>query len=322
MLSRKKENRKRARRENVLDVKARSDSAGRRRLHIAGMAVLFCVGIVGGVWGAWQGGEYLLDRFVYENKSFSIAKIDIRSNGVITRERLLHWAGIAEGDNLIDLDLPAIKRNLELAPNIRSVSLERQLPNTLKIRVWERQPIARVVAVVPKTRSGRFTRMEYLLDAEGFVMLPVDPQWRVARARQREKALPMLVNLDPAELRVGQQVGSLGVRAALDLVIAFPGSPMLGEAMLTTIDVSAPTTLLVSDENGARITFGLENHALQLARWRLIRDRGTAQGLRIESLDVSISNNVPAVWRTAGEESPPESATANESTIPHRRTNV
>jgi hypothetical protein len=153
-------------------------------------------------------------------------------------------------------------------------------------------------------------------------MLPVDPQWRVARARQREKALPMLVNVDPSELRVGRQVGALSVRGALDLVLAFPKSPMFGEAMLATIDVSAPTTLLVSDENGARITFGLENHALQLARWRLIRDRGTAQGLRIDSLDVSISNNVPAVWRTAEESSTPENAAANESTIPHRRTNV
>ena len=100
-------------------------------------------GIIGSAWGVWKGGEYLLDRFVYENKSFAITKIDIRSNGVITRERLLQWAGVKEGDNLIDLDLPQLKRSLELAPNIRSVSLERQLPNVLKVRVWERMPAAR-----------------------------------------------------------------------------------------------------------------------------------------------------------------------------------
>jgi len=322
MLSRKKENKKRIRRENVLDVKARSESVSRRRVQVALMAVLFGVGIVGSAWGLWKGGEYVLDRFVYENESFSIARIDIRSNGVITRERLLQWAGVAEGDNLIDLDLPVIKRNMELAPNIRSVSLERQLPNVLKIRVWERKPVARVVAVSPGKGKDGLSRTVYLLDSEGCVILPVDPKWRVAKARQREKSLPLLVNLDPSELRIGQQVESLGVRAALDLAQAFPKSPMHGEAMITTIDVSAPTTLLVRDETGSRITFGLENHELQLVRWRLIRDRGAAQGLRIESLDVSISNNVPAVWRAAEHRSNLEPNTANESTTPHRRTNV
>ena len=321
MLNRKKENRKRARRENVLDVKARSDSVNRRRLHVAFMALSFCVGILGSAWGVWKGGEYLLDRFVYENKSFAITKIDIRSNGVITRERLLHWAGVKEGDNLIDLDLPQVKRSLELAPNIRSVSLERQLPNILKVRVGERTPVARVVVVAPRTDRGNFSRVEYLVDGEGFVMLPVDPKWRIASAREREKSLPLLVSLPPAELRVGRQIESLGARAALDLVRAFPRSPMFGETMLATIDVSAPTTLLVRDESGARITFGLEDHDLQFARWRLVRDRGAAQGLRIETLDVSIKNNVPAIWRAAeNTEAKPDAA--SESTKPHRRTNV
>ncbi len=321
MLSRKQENRKRRRKENVLDVKARSDTVTRRRAQIAFMAVTFCLGIIGSAWGIWRGGEYLLDRFVYQNQSFAIAKIEIRSNGVITRERLLSWAGVQPGDNLLDLDLPLIKRNLELAPNIRSVSLERQLPNVLKLRVWERQPVARVVVVIPRTDRGLFQRAEYLLDAEGYVMLPVDPRWRVAEAQDREKGLPQLLHVDPSELRVGEQVKSLGVRAALDLVRAFARSPMSGETMLATIDVSAPTTLLVRDESGSRITFGLDGHDLQFARWRLVRDRGAAQGLRIDTLDVSIKNNIPAIW-SAVEEAESQPIAANEPAKPYRRTNV
>lgn len=322
MLPRKKENRKRTKKENVLDVKARSDSTARRRAQIVVMALSFCLGIIGSAWGVWKGGEYLLNRFVYDNKSFAIRKIEIRSNGVITRERLLLWAGVREGDNLLELDLPGVKRNLELAPNIRSVSLERQLPNELKIRVWERQPVARYVAVLPRGERGAYQRIEYLLDAEGFVMLPINPQFRVAAAREREKSLPMLVNLAPAALRLGESVKGLTARSALLLIGAFPQSRMFGETMLKTIDVSAPTTLLVRDESGAQITFGLDRFETQLNRWRLVYDRGLAQGLRVESLDLSIQNNIPAIWRPVEKRAASDSNTAIEATKPNRKTNV
>lgn len=322
MLPRKKENRKRTKKDNVLDVKARSDSTSRRRAQFLFMAVSFSVGIIGGAWGIWKGGEFLLNRFVYDNKSFAIRKIEIRSNGVITRERLLQWAGVREGANLLEIDLPGVKHNLELTPNIRSVSLERQLPNLLKIRVWERQPVARYAAVLPRGEQGAYQRIEYLLDAEGFVMLPIDPRYRVATARERDKSLPMLINLDPAELRLGERVKGVTARSALQLIDVFPQSRMFTETRLKTIDVSAPTTLLVLDVNEAQITFGLERFEAQLNRWRLVYDRGLTQGLRVESLDLSIQNNIPAIWRPVEKRAATDSNSEIEATKPNRKTNV
>jgi hypothetical protein len=322
MLPRKKENRKRPKKENVLDVKARSDSTSRRRAQVVFMALSFFVGIVGSAWGIWKGGEYLLNRFVYESKSFAIQKIEIRSNGIITRERLLHWAGVKVGDNLLELDLPRVKTNLELAPNIRSVSLERKLPNVLKIRVWEHHPVARFVAVLPRGDNGSYQRMEYLLDAEGFVMLPIDPQYRIATAREREKSLPMLIKLDPAKLRLGARIEGLTVRSALQLIGTFPQSRMIKETMLKSIDVSAPTTLLVRDENGSQITFGFDRYENQLNRWKLVYDRGLSHGLRIQSLDLSIQNNIPAIWRPVEKSARSHSKPAIEATKPNRKTNV
>src|SRR5580692_6029024 len=54
------------------------------------------------------------------------------------------WTGVKEGANLIGLDLASVKRNLELVSVIDSVSVERVLPHTLRVRVTERQPIAQV----------------------------------------------------------------------------------------------------------------------------------------------------------------------------------
>jgi cell division septal protein FtsQ len=58
----------------------------------------------------------------------------------------MRWSGVREGENLLGLDLARVKRDLELVPLIRSAAVERVPPNTLRIRVSEREPLARVLA--------------------------------------------------------------------------------------------------------------------------------------------------------------------------------
>ncbi len=92
----------------------------------------------------WRIGEVALNAFVYENADFAIQQIDVQTDGVIAPDQLRRWTGVKPGANLIALDLAAVKRNLELVSAIDSVSVERVLPRTLKIRVTERDPIAQV----------------------------------------------------------------------------------------------------------------------------------------------------------------------------------
>jgi hypothetical protein len=53
-------------------------------------------------------------------------------------DQLRRWAAVRLGDNLLALDLPSVKRNLELVSVIRSVAIERALPHTLRISVTAR----------------------------------------------------------------------------------------------------------------------------------------------------------------------------------------
>jgi hypothetical protein len=136
----KRENKNRNRRVgrgHVLDVKLRSDQIRATRMRLMSIACAVVFGTVFGLYLIWRTGELALDKFVYENPDFAIQNVEVHTDGVIAPQQLRRWSGVRIGSNLITLDLAAVKRNLELVSAIDSVSVERVLPQTLKIRVTE-----------------------------------------------------------------------------------------------------------------------------------------------------------------------------------------
>ena len=80
-------------------------------------------------------------------KSLPIKSIEIESDA-LSREWVLNYLGL-DGDetpNLLGLDLGSLKERLELQPQVSSVKIARQLPDTLYIAIEEREPIAKVLA--------------------------------------------------------------------------------------------------------------------------------------------------------------------------------
>src|SRR5260221_6236302 len=174
---------------HVLDVKLRSDQvrATRMRMITVTCAVLF--GTLLGLFLLWRTGECALNKFLYENSTFAIQNVEVQTDGVIAPEQLRQWSKVKPGANLIALNLAAVKRSLELASMIDSVSVERILPRTLKIRVTERKPVAQVN--VPRAgASGGIAFSILQLDADGFVMQPLDTRQRVVALSQFGAQLP------------------------------------------------------------------------------------------------------------------------------------
>ena len=295
---REKKNR-RLSRGHVLDVKLRSGQvrATRTRLVAVAFAVLF--GTVFGLYLFWRTGEWALNYFVYENPEFAIRHIDVQTDGVILPEQLRSWAGVKSGDNLLALDLATVKRNLELVPMIESVSVERVLPRTLRIRVNEREPVAQVN--VPTTdASGKIVVTVFKLDADGYVMQPLDPRLSVMPLAQVSDQLPVIIGLNAFQLQPGRRMDSPQLQAALQLVTAFNSSPMAGLVDLQRIDVSAPEVLVATTAQGSEISFGLDDFPRQLRRWREIYDVGQRMNKAIASLNLAVPNNIPARWMDGG----------------------
>jgi hypothetical protein len=200
--------------------------------------------------------------------------------------------------------LGRVKRNLEMVPALASVTVERVLPKTLRIRVSEREPILQVS--VPRFNAqGQMEATIFHIGTDGVVMQPLDPRQRVKPFLQPDEALPLLSGLKLMDLQPGQPITSPAAQAALKLALEFGFSPMAGLVDLKRIDVSTPDEIVVTTAQGSEVTFGLDNVDHQLRRWREIHDLGVRTRRNVASIDLAVSNNVPVRWLEAKVVPPP-----------------
>ena len=302
----------------MLDVKLRSDQVRAARLRTATLSLLLLGGTALGIGILWRAGEAALNVLVYQNSDFAIQHIDVQTDGVIAPDQLRRWSGVNPGQNLIGLDLAEVKRNLEMVPSIASVSIERVLPHTLKIRVAERHPVAQV-NIPHLNAAGGIAFSDFQLDADGVVTQPLDPRVCAAPPAQARGQLPVIEGLNVYQLQPGHAVDLPQARAALQLISEFGRSPMAGLDGLRRIDVSAPGVIIVTTAEGGVITFGLQNLDQQLRRWREIYDLGRRNSRLIASADLAVGNNVPVRWMQTAPLAPPP---ANATSVNPGRKNV
>ena len=225
----------------------------------------------------YRGGDWALNRLVYENKAFAIQEIDVQTDGVIGLDQLRRWTGVKPEDNLLALDLARVKRDLEMVPLVKSVAVERILPHTLRIRITEREPIAQVNLPRPGAKGGLELSV-YYLDAEGWIMLPLEPRQRATPLSQSGDSLPVISGISPNAMQPGRRLVAPQVQAALQLLAAFEESPMSGLVDLKRVDVSAAEVLVVTTGQGSEVIFGLTDFEQQLRRWHAVFELGQKAG--------------------------------------------
>ena len=309
---------RRLEREQLLDVKVRFEQLRKARMRFAGLALsaVFILALVGCV--IWRGGEWLLDRFLYDNPTFAIQQvdrqIDVQTDGAIGPEHIRRWTLIKPGQNLLALDLAKVKRDLELVPVIASASVERILPNTLRIRVTEREAVAQI-PVMQLRPGGGYEQCVYHIDASGVVFPPLDPRLRARIDDLLTNQLTVISGVDTRHIRAGRTVDSEQLQAALQLIQQFDESAMFGMVDLQRIDVATPDTLRVYTTQGSELTFSLDRIDQQLQRWRLVYDKSQQWGKSIGWLDLSVTNNAPLQLAAA-----PPSPTVHPKSLKPSRT--
>jgi cell division septal protein FtsQ len=285
---------------NVLDVKLRNDQLRKQRTKIASgfFSVLFVVAAI--VLVAWRGVDWSLSEFVYRNPAFAIRDIEVTTDGYLTRETILQWAGVKPKDNLMALDLQLVKRQLERVPVVGAVSLERMLPDRLRIKVEERHPVARVSMLLPHPNGKEHYTATVPLDPQGYVLVPLRRNHVTDHRVLNYAALPELKGFDESELRTSGKLANPNVLAALRLVAEFRRSPMLGLIDIEQIELERNGILTALTRKGMQVKFSSENRFdQQLSHWRQIHDLARQAGKKISKLDLSVTNNVPLHWQNA-----------------------
>nr|AIA10771.1 POTRA domain, FtsQ-type [uncultured bacterium] len=254
---------RRRERDHLLDVKLRSQQLRGARFRFAGIACTFLFIATLVVFVIWRGGEFLLDRFLYENESFTIQNIQVKTDGVLDIARIQGWAMIKPKQNLLSLDLVKVKRDLELLPVLREASVERILPNTLNITVYERTPIAQIPTLRLR-QGGGYEQVIYHIDESGFIFPPLDPRFRAKPVETTPEQLPIISGVDARELRPGRKVESRQLLGTLLLINEFEHSTMVGLTEMQRIDLSIPEVLNVYTTQGSEISFSLEQFDQQM----------------------------------------------------------
>ena len=158
-------NRKKRRSGYLLDVKVQTRGRSLRRIRAATVSVVGLSLIVLTGYGIRWCVKAMVRRLVYENPRFAIRRIVVDDNGVLTPVRVMQFASVQIGQNLLSVDLDQVRHNLEMLPLVRSVEVRRMLPDRLFIRVAERTAVARLRAA-----SRELGDETFYIDRAGYVM--------------------------------------------------------------------------------------------------------------------------------------------------------
>lgn len=100
-------------------------------LGFAGLAAV--IGLVGAI-SLWLYGKAITSDF------FTTRHIDVAGNVRLTREMVLRYGGLGEGDNSLGISIADVERNLRDTPWVEEVSVKRLLPDRFVIKLKERMP--------------------------------------------------------------------------------------------------------------------------------------------------------------------------------------
>lgn len=290
-MPRKKARNRRNKRRHVLDVKASSSQVRKHRVRMAVSSLLTIAVILGAVYGLWRGGYWAVQHFVYKNKNLSIEHFEVRTDGVIDRRHLRRWSGVQPGDNLFAVDLHDIKQNLENHGMIHSVSLERSLPDTLKMQVFERVPMA-LIQVAERDANNRYRYRKYAMDAEANLM---NLNTNIVR---RESALawnqlPWLATTNYNGVFSAPDLRNPQIKAALRFIEMFEKAEIRNEIKIEKVDIDDKYILRVSVSNGATVDILSGDFERQLARWKVIHTTLSRRNESYSWMDLSVTNHVP-----------------------------
>jgi len=137
---------------------------------------------------------------------FHVEHIHVRGLKSLSTEEVVVACGLAENENIFDVDLRRLASRVKAIPRVDKVLVSRRLPSTIVIQVQERVP----VAVLPY--AGYFVEV----DGAGLA-IGLEESYRA-------KELPLLTGLALRSVKVGCPVDAPEISSALAIATALPES--------------------------------------------------------------------------------------------------
>ncbi len=273
----------------LLNVKVVSRKVKEQKKEKAGKWLMLVLILSVSLTGTVVATKFIARKMFYENESYTIKHIQIDNLAQMNEAAIVKVAGVAPGDNLFALDMEGVRAKLEAIPHIKHAEVSRQLPDTLIIKLIERQPVARLGIWSGRVENGVRVIDQYLLDDESVVLgkkMISAPQY------------PFIVGI-PKELKIeeGRALGIEEALAACKLLKRLETSPARSIAEVSQVDVSKrdQVTLILND--GARIKFlnGFVDEHIE--RLEVILNYTYQNEKILQTADLTVDRNVPVVFQ-------------------------
>jgi cell division protein FtsQ len=284
-------NRRKRRPEYLLDVKVQTRGRTLRRLRVV-VAVFLALGTLSLTgFGTYRLANGMVNRFVYNNPQFAIRQMVVDDDGVMTPERIVQFAGVQVGQNLLSVDLDQVRSNLEMLPLVRAVEVRRILPDRLFIRVNERVAVARLR--VPTRELGDTM---FYIDRAGFVMKPMKLADGTLLQPEMPRGVPVLTGVSLADVRVGKQVGSEQIYRALALLDRLDQAVAGSLLEIEQIDLSKPRQLVMTTSQHTTVKVDVEEFPQQLRRLGVILRWAQQRQKQVQMVDLTVNRGVPVTF--------------------------
>lgn len=281
------------RQQHLLEVTVRADKARVMRNRFIAGAMLKTIFVVGLCVGLWVGGKEAMRRFVWENPDYYLTDIRVSSDGALQRDQILQAGALKTGVNIFTVSTEAVRAGIDKLPQVERVEIQRVLPNRFDITVVERRPIAWVTESADENPTA--SDKSWLIDARGVVM-------KTKRMLEEYYHLPHISGVPVENFVAGQRVTSMEVQAAIELVRVDTDNTRW---QARNIDLAKGYCLVVTDQNHAKITFGLDDIDQQVDRLFQYLDRAEAEKKEIQTVNLIVRKNTPVTFHDPNAVEPP-----------------
>jgi cell division septal protein FtsQ len=135
--------------------RARRGPMGRAILAAQAAALLLLAALAG-----WAGYSRVM-----ASERLKVGRVEIRGSRFLAEQEVRDLLGSAVGDNILGLDIEALKSRLRSSPWVADAAIARALPDTLRVEIKERAPLALAEA-----------EQLQLMDEDGTLIEPYGPR--------------------------------------------------------------------------------------------------------------------------------------------------
>jgi len=246
----------------------------RRAAVVSVLLVVF--GISGGLAWLWRSGWIATTTAAIEQQfleatvahGFGLGEIEVLGRDNTPTEAVLGALGLHRGEPLIAIDLESARSRLEAIGWVRRATVERRWPDTIRVRLEERRPLAlwqhqgdlAVVdatgVVITEDESDRFGHLPLVVGADAARHAEALLEALATEASIRERiAAAVRVSGRRWNLRTERgidiQLPETDIVAALDRLVTLQREQALLDRAVTTIDLRLPDRLTVQEAEDA-----------------------------------------------------------------------